>query len=746
MNYCCYAGVLTAAAYLSMSHWGTGVPVAGAVFQFESEFRSFFLPAVILLTILLSMAALFRRCRISGDPVGRNKAIYLMVGLGAAAVLNPAIENIPAVAQLPVSYLGALVNAMIAVIVIKEDRLPELGYILRRALSYCLLLVPAVGIYIGALYHAARILPALPINAVLILISILSVLLFLLAYRLKPVFDRAIDRIFHPDFYVRRQALHGFSSKIANTIDLDEVADELLVTLGKSLRLMHAELLLKNESGFITRYTYPQTKTEGREPLVLQSESAVTEWLEGENRPLEITGIRAIPVLKSASEEDKANLSGSGLAILLPVRGRERMAAILGLSNRKNENRLHSADIDLAIAISNQVGIVIENAQLYAHARQRANIDELTCLYNHRHFHERLLEEVTRSSRYGDVFSLLMIDLDHFKSYNDIRGHLHGDSILKKVGEIIRSNIRSIDVAARYGGDEFSVILPKTSIDSALRIADRVCNSMESEFNNEGMSITCSIGVASWPTDGIIKGDLLHAADTALYQAKKLGRNRVFTASKLAAASNTLKKYDIQESNNPVLDTIYVLAATVDAKDHYTYGHSKKVSKCAHDIAVEMGFSEEKSDIIRIAGLLHDIGKIGVSDDILSKNASLSDSEWKPIHAHPAMGVSILKHVDSIKDCLPGVLYHHEHFDGSGYPQGLKGENIPLDARILAVADSYDAMTSSRTYRKIPMTSEDAVEELIRCSGTQFDPDVVRVFISMLSRRNNTRFVFTHET
>src|SRR5208283_2406820 len=156
-----------------------------------------------------------------------------------------------------------------------------------------------------------------------------------------------------------------------------------------------------------------------------------------------------------------------------------------------------------------------------------------------------------------------------------------------------------------------------------------------------------------------------------------------------------------------VLNTIYALAATVDAKDHYTYGHSKKVSKYASEIATALGYSKEKITTIQTAGLLHDIGKIGVSDAILGKQSPLTEEDWQPIHAHPDMGAAIIKNVESLKDCLPGIQYHHERYDGTGYPTGLKGENIPLDARILAVADSYDAMTSQRPYRKESRTKEE---------------------------------------
>jgi putative nucleotidyltransferase with HDIG domain len=176
---------------------------------------------------------------------------------------------------------------------------------------------------------------------------------------------------------------------------------------------------------------------------------------------------------------------------------------------------------------------------------------------------------------------------------------------------------------------------------------------------------------------------------------------------------------------------IYALAATVDAKDHYTYGHSRKVSEYAVAIAEAAKLPREKIPVVRAAGLLHDIGKIGIPDSILNKKESLSHDEWEPIKAHPQLGVAILRHIVDLTDCLPAILHHHEHYDGNGYPTGLKGKNIPIEARILSIADAYEAMTSPRAYRK-QMTAEEAVAELKSYAGTQFDPELVEVFCKLL--------------
>jgi putative nucleotidyltransferase with HDIG domain len=185
------------------------------------------------------------------------------------------------------------------------------------------------------------------------------------------------------------------------------------------------------------------------------------------------------------------------------------------------------------------------------------------------------------------------------------------------------------------------------------------------------------------------------------------------------------------EAQSRALSIIYALAATVDAKDHYTYGHSKKVSEYAIALVEAMGLPKDKVDVMRAAGLLHDIGKVGIPDSTLNKKGTLTDKEWELVRDHPKLGVEILRHVVDLVNCLPVILHHHEHYDGSGYPAGLKADNIPLESRILSIADAFDAITSPRPYRK-QLSSQEAIEEIKRCAGTQFDPKLVEVFCKMI--------------
>ncbi len=391
-------------------------------------------------------------------------------------------------------------------------------------------------------------------------------------------------------------------------------------------------------------------------------------------------------------------------------------------------NAYSQKQIRLLEQLAWQIATPIENSLLYSRAEQRSRIDELTGLFNRRHFEERLKDELARHSRHGNVFSLFLFDLDSFKTYNDIYGHPSGDKLLNQVGRIIKNSIRGADQAFRYGGDEFIAILPHTTIDDAYVVAERVRAQIAVEMEAKNIAVTCSIGLASYPSDGVISDELVTTADTALYYAKHTGGNRVYLSSKILSEPATETGTFARGAG---LSAVYALAATVDAKDPYTYGHSRKVNTYAVALAETIGLSPDDVSRVSTAALLHDIGKIGVSDKVLSKKGELSPEDWEAIKAHPRLGANIVGNMPDLVTCLGGILHHHERWDGTGYPEGLKGKNIPIEARILAIADAFSAMTSKRPYRNA-LCEEKVMKELRQGAGTQFDPELVEVFIGLV--------------
>jgi len=413
--------------------------------------------------------------------------------------------------------------------------------------------------------------------------------------------------------------------------------------------------------------------------------------------------------------------------VYLPLSIKDQVIGSLIVASRK-PNAYSRSQIKLLERVTSQIAAPIENAHLYTRVEERSRIDELTELFNRRHFEERLKEEISRHSRYGDMFSIFMLDLDNFKNYNDIYGHPAGDILLKQIGKVVKSSIRNADQAFRYGGDEFVVILPHTVRDDAFVVAERVREQIAAEMKERAIGVTCSIGLASYPTDGVISGELVTVADTALYYAKRTGGDRVYLSSKIL--SEPLAEAGIHARRNG-LSAVYALVSTVEARDPYTYGHSRKVNTYAVALAEAVKLSPDVVSKVSTAALLHDIGKIGIPDKVLNKKEKLSDEDWEAIKSHPRLGANIVGNIPNLIPCVSSILYHHERWDGNGYPEGLKGEEIPLEARILAIADTFSAMTSARPYRPA-LHTEEVIKELKRCAGSQLDPELVEVFIGII--------------
>jgi diguanylate cyclase (GGDEF)-like protein len=370
----------------------------------------------------------------------------------------------------------------------------------------------------------------------------------------------------------------------------------------------------------------------------------------------------------------------------------------------------------------------IENSRSYARTREHARIDELTGLFNRRHFEERLKEELGLHTRHADSFSLLMLDLDSFKMFNDIFGHRAGDDLLRQVAGLITSSIRASDQAFRYGGDEFAVLLPRTEINVAGQVAERVRQEIDRHMQLASISVAASIGFANCPTNGVTASDLVTMADAALYHAKYHGGNRCSAATDMQPASQAARSTD---TRGPNLAVVYALMAVVDARDHYTYAHSHKVRSFAATLAKAICLPADVVSRVGVASMLHDVGKIGTRDSVLATGKSATPEELEELRAHPRLGATIVTSVPGLAGCAPAILHHHEHYDGSGYPDGLTGEGIPLEARILAVADAFANMVSERGPQPA-LPWEEALEELKRHAGTWFDPLLAQAFVDAI--------------
>jgi diguanylate cyclase (GGDEF)-like protein len=359
-------------------------------------------------------------------------------------------------------------------------------------------------------------------------------------------------------------------------------------------------------------------------------------------------------------------------------------------------------------------------------AMRLALTDPLTNLGNHRHFHERLQRELQAAEEKAEPLSLCLVDIDDFKRINDRFGHPAGDGVLGQVGKRLRQG----GEAFRLGGDEFAVLLPGLNGQHAFAAAASIVDRIAGLDLDHIDSITVSAGLATYPVQGVGRDELIRLADSALYWAKEHGKNQVRAyrpdvvelaeLRRLASGPDRAARYRAAAS----------LAKAVDARDAYTGSHSERVGELAARIAVRLDADPAQVELIRLAGSLHDLGKLAIPEEILRKPAPLTEAERLVLERHPQIGFRMLESlgVDPVADW---VLHHHERWDGAGYPDGVYGEQIPLGARIIFVADAYDAMTTDRVYRP-RLSEEEAVAELQRCAGTQFDPEVVAAFAEEL--------------
>jgi diguanylate cyclase (GGDEF)-like protein len=357
--------------------------------------------------------------------------------------------------------------------------------------------------------------------------------------------------------------------------------------------------------------------------------------------------------------------------------------------------------------------------------------DALTGLTNRRGFQELIETELERARRSGQPLSLIVGDLDHFKSLNDTHGHGAGDRALEQLALILQTAKRRIDTAARIGGEEFAVVLPDSDHHAAHILAERMRREVRETFFYEPYELTISLGVATFPIHADAVEPLVERADEALYAAKALGRDRtvVYDEGLDKGVEATIGRATGQRGDR-LSATVLAIADVIDARDRATATHSQSVGRYAAAIARELGLPEPVVERVRFGGIVHDVGKIGIPDSILRKPGWLSAEDWVEMRRHPEIGASILAGAN-LNDVSEWVLAHHERPDGTGYPHGLSGTDIPLEARILAVADAYEAMTSDRIYRAAK-SEEDARAELVRCSGTQFDTRVVEAFLRVL--------------
>ncbi len=445
--------------------------------------------------------------------------------------------------------------------------------------------------------------------------------------------------------------------------------------------------------------------------------------------------------------------------------------AALCLISPEQIRPLPEKDEHMVLDLADRVAVVISHAELFAQTETASFTDPMTGLFNRRHFETQLGKEIDRYTRFGHNFSFIIVDLDYLKKINDTLGHHYGDEAIKHIGKVVQKSVRDVDTVARFGGEEFVVLLPETDLKAAKVVADRICQSIrEKEVEGVG-TITASLGVAVFPYDANDKDRLFELADKALYLSKTKGRNQVRTVSedlftdgkeieidmsvKLDADryADAPKDKDKKEeaptvpikpalpptfdlsviAEKGILGLLAQVVKAVEERDAYGSERSQRVYKYANQMAQSLHLAKEHAEIVSLAAVLCNLGKLVIPEKVLQKKEKLSEDEMQMVKQTPSVAAKFLEPAKLLFRVSQIIQAFRENWDGSGYPNQLRGPDIPVEAQIVSLVDSYTAMTSDRPYRKA-LSHEDAVKEIQAGSGKRWDARLVKLFLSIAQK------------
>lgn len=517
--------------------------------------------------------------------------------------------------------------------------------------------------------------------------------------------------------------LENFLSAVINTLNAEEIYDAAIDAIVRLLNPDGLLLMLNQQAKRIYNVIRKWGTISYTKNYCTASDSLIDILLSSDNFiNMEDS---AEDILNAITPQKQKWLKEQDVNAFYTIKYNKAVIGFVFIS-RKSKPSFRESEIRYLHKICYYASYSLRNANLYQNAYRASITDDLTSLYNRKHAFECI---DSRCAEHAET-AMILLDIDDFKLYNELYGAKEGDNLIHRCSQVILQEITENDIGFRYGADEFLILKDGCDAEDAKELASRIIDRIVSSNPNDTVwNITITCGISTFPDISKNADSFLHNTEQAVYYGKLEGKGHMAVYKR--GMEDRSQNPDLRAAYERVAPTIYALTAAIDAKDSYTFIHSMNVSKYAVILAESLGMNTNDIEVIRDAGLLHDIGKISIPEHILQKTSRLTPDEYEIMKTHVENSTKMIRYLPDMDYVIPAVVGHHERYDGNGYPRGLSGENIPYMARILTIADCFDAMTARRPYKQ-PLSVSYAVNELENNSGTQFDPELVAQFIKLI--------------
>lgn len=692
------------------------------------------IPCIFFFGIVLSIyKVIFDMARRRGSrPQGQSSIIIGYVAMGVGNMIQIIPGN-----MFPWDTLAGIVFATLLIHALCRRRMFRMTLLISRSV----LVVMSVGLcFLSAVFFVAPLESAIAKHLQLPQSSTTAVVVVLFALLIAGIYaplERLIGAIFSREEQKNR-LLKNFSQDVANLLNTREILDKLVHVIREEVSIGRIYVCLAEKGRYALHY-----KSNALDPLSFSigEDSAYINFLRQRGSYFLMAEFRGSPLYLPVWESEKELFKRLGVQCVLALRDGEEIVGIILLSAKERGGAYTPSDLEFLDTVGSIASIAMKNAVLYERVYKEARTDSLTGLYNYKYFIEKVEEEFAACG--ADNLALIYLDLDDLKLYNQLYGAEEGDWALKKVAELTRQATGEAGMVFRHSGKVFAILLPRYDARRAYQLAcdiqERMRRMDRTADKRRMKALTVSGGICVAPAAAGSVKELIENADLAVFNAKNSGKGKINVFRAVSPRSQAISDRALEiigragrlSGYSDYSATVFALTAAIDAKDHYTYNHSRNVAYYSIVLATAVGMNDEQVRLVYEAALLHDIGKISVPEHILSKPGELSHEEYEVMKSHVDNCIEMIRHLPSMDYVIPVAVGHHERWDGKGYPRGIAGEAIPLGARVLAVADAFDAMTNDRPYRKA-ISFEQAARQIELGAGQQFDPALAERFVELI--------------